>query len=482
MNVHKGRLSMPRSSAYIVHAICAAFVLAVMPPAIGQQKPPPLVGKSRDQIVAQLGEPKSNIRAGTREMLFFTHLKVTLRNDVVIETEELADEPAPRHVAEPSAASSAVPGANSGQSGASTPANTPAPANADTSNAAAGKSAPDASAAPAKPPTPAEPPLEIKFIRSASSPAKPVPHPAPVAAAAAEPTPTAAPAPVPAAELKPPLPPPATLPAPAPAVANTADVTSPPAVAPEPEHPAATEEISAAELELAKPAVVDAKTKAALRKRWWRFRRDTETEDEPVSIFSTQSYVLAAIILIGGVAYLWWRRMQRNLELAVTSVSSTPFEAAMAADTATQFTAESVGKLGQRKFERLVASYYAKTGVVAERTKAGPEAPIHIKIFWKGEPKPFAGVLCLANPTALIGPQRLQELFTALTAADIRRGYVVTTGKFNVEARDVAEEKHLTLLSGDLFLEKLNALPPGARGDLLRETNAEEPAAPAAAV
>ena len=40
---------------------------------------------------------------------------------------------------------------------------------------------------------------------------------------------------------------------------------------------------------------------------------------------------------------------------------------------------------------------------------------------------------------------------------DIRRGYVVTTGKFNVPARDFAEEKHLTLLPGDIFLEKLNA-------------------------
>ncbi len=42
----------------------------------------------------------------------------------------------------------------------------------------------------------------------------------------------------------------------------------------------------------------------------------------------------------------------------------------------------------------------------------------------------------------------------------------MTTGKFNVEARDVGEEKHFTLLSGDIFLEKLNALPPAARGEL----------------
>lgn len=474
---------MPRSSTHTVHAICAALILAVVTPVFAQPKPPSLLGATREQVVARMGEPKSNIQAGAREMLFFAHLKVTLRNDVVIETEELADEPAPKHTAQPAAASSAVPVASPGQAGVATPTNAPAPANApapttaDASNASAGKSTPEASAAPANPPTPAEPPLEIKFIRSASSSAQSVPHPAPAAAAMAEPSPAVT-APVPAVEVKPPPSPPATTPAPAPTEASSVAVATPPAALPDAGQPPVVEEIPAAEPAPTKPAV-DQKKKAALRKHWW-FRRVTETDDEPVEIFSAQSYVIAAIVLIGGVAYLWWRWKQRNLELAATSVSSTPFAAAVAVDMTTLFTAELMGKLGQKRFERLVASYYAKTGVVAERTDAGPEAPIHIKIFWKGEPKPFAGVLCLANPTALIGPQRLQELFTALTAADIRRGYVVTTGKFNVEARDVAEEKHFTLLSGDLLLEKLNALPPAARGELLKETNAVESVSPTA--
>jgi hypothetical protein len=156
-------------------------------------------------------------------------------------------------------------------------------------------------------------------------------------------------------------------------------------------------------------------------------------------------------------------------------LSHTPFEAAAGpADTTGLFSAELIGALGQKKFERLVASYYAKTGVVAERTHAGPESPVHIKIFWKGEPKPFAGVQCHANPPTLIGPLPLVKLFEALSSADIRRGYIVTTGKFNVEARDLAEEKHFTLLPGDLFLEKLNALPVAARSELLKETNSDE--------
>ncbi len=110
-----------------------------------------------------------------------------------------------------------------------------------------------------------------------------------------------------------------------------------------------------------------------------------------------------------------------------------------------------------------------KTGVVAVRTKTGPQSPVHMKISWKGESKPFACVQCHANPVGLIRPPPLQGLFAALTVDDIRRGYVVTNGKFNVEARDYAEEKHFTLLPGDILLEKLNALPPAARSELMNE-------------
>ena len=66
----------------------------------------------------------------------------------------------------------------------------------------------------------------------------------------------------------------------------------------------------------------------------------------------------------------------------------------------------------------------------------------------------------------------LQELYTLLAAEDIRRGYVVTTGRFSVAARDYAEEKHLTLLPGDIFLEKLNALPGPARTEIMHAASA----------
>ncbi len=192
------------------------------------------------------------------------------------------------------------------------------------------------------------------------------------------------------------------------------------------------------------------------------------------SVFSTSTYVIAGVIVIGGIGYLVWRRRQRQIELAATAVSASPFlpEAVAPAATGSRFTVDLLGKLEWKRFEELVASYYNKTGVVASRTKSGPETPVHIRISWKGEPRPFACVQCIPHPAGLIEAKPLQALCEAIAAEDIRRGYVVTSGKFSVPARDLAEEKHITLLSGDIFLEKLNALPEAARSELLRDATA----------
>jgi hypothetical protein len=194
------------------------------------------------------------------------------------------------------------------------------------------------------------------------------------------------------------------------------------------------------------------------------------------SLFSRSTYVIAAVVIVGGLGYLIWRRRQRSLLLEATAVSRSPFPTdaapagvAAAAAPGTRFTQELLNKLEWKRFEELVASYYNKTGVVASRTKTGPLSPVHIRISWKGEQRPFACVQCIPHPSGLIDPKPLQALCDVLAGEDVRRGYVVTSGKFGVPARDLAEEKHITLLSGDLFLEKLNALPEAARSELMRD-------------
>jgi hypothetical protein len=188
------------------------------------------------------------------------------------------------------------------------------------------------------------------------------------------------------------------------------------------------------------------------------------------SIFTARTYIIAAIAIGVGIGYLVWQRRQRQLELEASAVSRTPFSPApTASGGGAMFPPDLLANLEWKRFEELVEAYYSKTGVVAARTKTGPASPVHVKISWKGESRPFACVQCIAHPRGLIEITPIQELFAVLTAEDIRRGYVVTTGRFSVPARDFAEEKHITLLSGDLFLEKVNALPPSARNELVQE-------------
>ena len=490
---------MLRLLANSLKITCAALALMLALPlhAESQKALPPAVGATREQLVARFGQPKSQLKAGSREVLFFSHWKLTLRNGVLIEVEEVTDEVAPQRAVTDASATTAP-------SAAPAKADQPPPPAPEASAPSAGK--PNAATAgQGKAATEAEAPLEIKSVRRPSSPAAkdlrpvsptPVPAPAiaPAARTAAAPTTSPAVAPsAPVTEVKSPPPAATAAPATTPAVApptNSSTASTPPvppapaATPPVPVAPTATAATESAptpaEMPAAEAKTADEQPEAALPPPTPKtrpsmklmFRRHSGDPGDPdYSVISTQTCVLAGVV-VACVVYLLWRRQQKVVELAATTVSSTPLEAP-AVDSGVVFTVELLSRLDALRFERLVAAYYTKTGVVAESTHAGAEAAVHIKIYWKGEPKPFAGVQCHARPTGLIEAKPLRDLAAALAVAGIRRGYVVTPGKFTVEARDLAEEQHFTLLPGELFLEKLNALPPAARADLLKETTVE---------
>jgi hypothetical protein len=497
------RRNMPPKFAVRFRAICVAVALASATALTvhAAAAKDPLIGATREQVLAKYGEPKNTIVAGNREVLLFERDRVTLRDNVVIQVERLPEpvrhtpEPAPAPA--PVAATSATPTQSTSANNApATATTTPAPAATTSTTSTA--STPPASAAPDP-----EAPLEIK-VRSAGAhpvtkaePAASTPAPAPAATTAVIPATkpvekSTAPAPVtPAIAVAPATTPPVastTTPSPATTATTTAPATESTAQAAPAtkagEAPKAAEETPAATpAEPAKTdetaaAADDKKEKAKAKKPAHRRLDDGDVADEPV--ITTSTYVIGAVIIGAGVAFIIWRMRQRQLELAASAVSRTPFSAPVATSSGggAVFTADLLGKLEWKRFEELVAAYYSKTGVVAARTKTGPASPVHIKISWKGEPRPFALVQCISHPAGLIDATRLQELVAVLGAEDIRRGYVVTTGKFNVPARDFAEEKHITLMSGDIFLEKINALPGSARTELVQEFSGSDNSTP----
>lgn len=473
-----------------------------------KEKPASFIGLTKEQVSTRLGDPRSQITAGAREVMFFAKVKLTLRNNVVVESEEISDEPAakrtpevvapttPAPAAEPADATDATKPRKAGvpQPQPQPVAPSPAPAAAD----AAGTKPGDPATGETKTPSPA--PLEIKSVRpppaSVSRPKAPTkttattpPLPAssaPSSSSSGGTSPTVAPKPAPTtppavapksvtvAPSQPatPAPQPTTgaLPAADPGAAAETPVASASTPAPMPGGEKSDKAAPASANETpVEAATAEVPKKKAPPKRFFRRLTDVDEEIPAATIFTAQTAIFG-LAVIGGIAFLIWRGRQRRLLLEATTVSNTPFASeAVVTDTGAVFTADLLAKLEWKRFEELVAAYYVKTGVIAVRTKTGPNSPVHLKISWKGESKPFACVQCHSNPPGLIRPGPLQELHSALTTADIRRGYVVTNGKFNVEARDFAEEKHFTLLPGDILLEKLNALPPPARAELLHQ-------------
>lgn len=482
--------NMPFKFAPVFRACCVVGLLLVLSASAAEQKPS-LVGATREQVIARFGAPKSHIVAGDREVIFYPSQRLVLRNNTVVEVEELAVEtptPTPAPPPAANAESDAKPASPVADSGTQDASKTAGPS-AGTASDATGESAP----APKPPPPVAQiisvrPPSKDRASVSTATPPPPPSSAAPVApppnqaavpnqsvatpsgpppATAAQPLTPTEPSPAVAATTEVPV---------APKAENTPAPSAPPVSAPESAAvpaegvAAGTSSTATSSVEPAAAASLPPKVapKSVAKKR--PANGAVPEVDLTETIFTKQTYAIALLVIAGGIAYLWWRSRERRLELAATTVSRSPFVVEQApTTTGTRFTPELLVKLEWKRFEELVASYYNKTGVVAARTKAGPASPVHIRISWKGETRPFACVQCVSRPSGLIEAKQIQTLCDAIAAEDIRRGYVVTTGKFGVPARDLAEEKHITLLSGDIFLEKLNALPEAARSELMRE-------------
>lgn len=498
--------NMPLKSALFLRACCLVGALFFCR-ALAAEGKSSLIGATRAEVLARLGEPKSNIVAGSREMLFFAGDRVVLRDGRVIEVEEIPFDAAPAVPRQP--ANTAVPATDATIAEAGSDARAPnAPDAVDATKPATGADgmATDVAAmSTAVVSAPREPEVQIKSIRPPSRSRVP---PEPVVAPSA-PAIAGSMAKVPAAATGTPAPAVTVSVAPSPSVAGAQPAAGSPATgAPQavesttPAEPAAappggprapnlaaeTMAIASVGAEVADGNVtVAAATTASVEagahegaksndptkaapptKR--AVRIESDTDDASASLFATRTYVLAFLTIAGGMGYLTWRWRNRRLELEATAVSHPPFAVdAGASGTATRFTPELLGRLEWKHFEDLVIAYYNKTGVVAARTKSGPAGAVNIRISWKGEPRPFACVRCIAHAPGLVEAKPIQELCEVIAAEGIRRGYVVSTGKFSVPARDLAEEKHITLLSGDILLEKINALPEPVRAELLRE-------------
>ncbi len=428
---------MPETFAVAIRACGVALAMMWMT-AWAAEPASPLMGATRQQVISRLGEPRSQIERGQEIIFLYARERVVFRGAVVVEVEQLipdvvrrppAETPPPAQPTTPDTPTAAVPPTP----GAATPAPT--------------------DQAKATPPSPSgETKLEIKRVRGPLDKDDP-----PVVAA-------------------PKVTPPSEEPKPAPVV------VAPP---PEPKAPVKDEATLKAERDAIEArnraereaSVEKEKQAKAVREARRRLDQAADAATAPApSSGNNLVWIVIGGVVAAGIGFMIWR--SKRIEIAPNRSSKAAGVAPLASVSSTRvpagnlaFTAEYLAGLEWKRFESLVATYYSKTGVVAERTNSGPEKPVHIKISWKGEPQPFAYVQCIAHPSGQVDAKPLKDLVGAMAADNIRRGYVVTSGQFNNAARDLAAQKQITLLPIDVFLEKLNALPLAARKEIMQESN-----------
>lgn len=411
----------------------------------------PLLGATQEQVLSRYGEPRSQMSAGDRLIFLYPRERVVFRGGVVIDVEAVVPEPVRRPPPPVETPPPAGPATSETPPAAAAAGISPEPGPAAPASPA--QTTPAASAAPVQPAPPPEPKVEIKLVRPPGSKDFP-PAPAPINRSPLAPVTTS---------------PSAGTAAPVNASAQTkgapdaASLTS-----------TALAEANEARKAAERAAAAEKEQKAKARKEaLQRLDQAASSEGSSAGMLSGRTWMIIGAVLLAGIAFIFWRSRRRPIELAAAMAGNAAPGVGLAppaaAGSGASFTPEMIEELGWTQFEQLVISYYSKTGVVAAPTHAGPEGAVQIKISWKGEPRPFAYVRCVTNSAGVVDVKPLTELGAALAADDIRRGYVVTPGRFTPAARGLAAEKQLTLLPGDVLLEKLNALPTSARKELMRE-------------
>jgi endogenous inhibitor of DNA gyrase (YacG/DUF329 family) len=139
---------------------------------------------------------------------------------------------------------------------------------------------------------------------------------------------------------------------------------------------------------------------------------------------------------------------------------------------ATELTVGTLRELEWKRFEQIVALYYAATGMRAEGAGVGPDGGIDVKLFRTGEARPFCYVQCKAWASDKVGVVEMRNLLGALANDRVTAGVFATTSDFWPDARAFAANNNIEVLTAGDFVTRFNQLPEEARRRILTEVMA----------
>ena len=131
------------------------------------------------------------------------------------------------------------------------------------------------------------------------------------------------------------------------------------------------------------------------------------------------------------------------------------------------WTFEALRAMEWKRFELVCCKYYEAAGFVTSAVPFGADGGIDIKLFRGDATAPVALVQCKAWNSGPVGVAIVRELLGVITAEQVTRGILITTGSFSPDAVTFGEANRIQLLDGAAFLNKILALPSAAQVALL---------------
>jgi restriction system protein len=129
---------------------------------------------------------------------------------------------------------------------------------------------------------------------------------------------------------------------------------------------------------------------------------------------------------------------------------------------------ELLKQLEWRRFEELCAAYYEALGFTTTVTGTSAEGGIDLVLQPHGSKFPSSIARCKAWDAYRVGVKSVRELRSAMAAAKITEGVLLTSGRFTQEAVNLAVKEGVQTIDGTALLEKMAALPPEKAAGLLR--------------
>lgn len=132
-----------------------------------------------------------------------------------------------------------------------------------------------------------------------------------------------------------------------------------------------------------------------------------------------------------------------------------------------EWTFELLKAIEWKRFEAVTAAYFTEKSFQAEMLEAGPDGGVDVRLFVKGKEEPFAIVQCKAWKSQRVGVAQIRELLGVMTHQKVSRGIFVTSGQYSDDAIEFAKGCAIQLISGDMLIKGIMALPPEGQAKLL---------------